>query len=139
MPGSTYKEFQSTFPRGERRKNIVVIRVICYFNPRSRVGNDQYSNGLAPVSVISIHVPAWGTTIIGEKLENHIQISIHVPAWGTTNVAFNSGLAIDISIHVPAWGTTGTAFSIELKDMQFQSTFPRGERRAYLSDRKHSI
>ena len=33
---------------------------------------------------ISIHVPAWGTTVMAMKEEQTRQISIHVPAWGTT-------------------------------------------------------
>ena len=33
---------------------------------------------------ISIHVPAWGTTIICTWDFSDIRISIHVPAWGTT-------------------------------------------------------
>ena len=34
-----------------------------YFNPRSRVGNDQgFTGAERKDSLISIHVPAWGTT-----------------------------------------------------------------------------
>ena len=33
-----------------------------YFNPRSRVGNDNRIPFLSFLSTISIHVPAWGTT-----------------------------------------------------------------------------
>ena len=78
------KQFQSTFPRGERR--------------------DPETAG-------------W----------NFATISIHVPAWGTTAVFWEICFSCRISIHVPAWGTT---FSSLLDDgnMEFQSTFPRGER-----------
>ena len=78
------KLFQSTFPRGERPTTCSKTRDTRHFNPRSRVGNDpvaSYSvlmelhfnprsrvgNDIqiildAPFSIISIHVPAWGTT-----------------------------------------------------------------------------
>ena len=39
-----------------------------YFNPRSRVGNDANGYGKTTSEMtISIHVPAWGTTIIRAK------------------------------------------------------------------------
>ena len=99
--------FQSTFPRGERRKNTFDLP------DRKR---------------ISIHVPAWGTTRLSQASEDGVHISIHVPAWGTTAAdakktgdelfqsTFPRGERRDqlekrrpdnhISIHVPAWGTT---------------------------------
>ena len=98
---------------------------------------------------ISIHVPAWGTTVPGISICrdypdfnprsrvgndsicscNHVAlaISIHVPAWGTTpllNIFYHRSA---ISIHVPAWGTT-KRHSTMLSSQVFQSTFPRGER-----------
>ena len=36
---------------------------IVNFNPRSRVGNDKADNDLEDQLNISIHVPAWGTTM----------------------------------------------------------------------------
>ena len=121
--------FQSTFPRGERRIIHVVLNTIYY---------------------ISIHVPAWGTTVLcgltggkvgfqstfprGERRDSvtchplNIAISIHVPAWGTTSrIKTISGL-MTISIHVPAWGTTQKLSGVEFDYTKFQSTFPRGER-----------
>ena len=88
--------------------------------------------------MISIHVPAWGTTpanVIsiwlvgfqstfprGERLSNvseylsNVTISIHVPAWGTTHKRYIVYVDdLEISIHVPAWGTTKTsAFARQL-------------------------
>ncbi len=56
-------QFQSTFPRGERRLECRVWKSIIYFNPRSRVGNDVKSGKHTVIhSIISIHVPACGTT-----------------------------------------------------------------------------
>ena len=85
--------------------------------------------------LISIHVPAWGTTVLWLRFRKTHQISIHVPAWGTTadtgadenrsgdfnprsrvgndidpNLALGGGY--DISIHVPAWGTTHALLNI---------------------------
>ena len=55
------------------------------FNPRSRVGNDKDERYTLPESLkISIHVPAWGTTLLLLSLRYLLMISIHVPAWGTT-------------------------------------------------------
>ena len=99
---------------------------------------------------ISIHVPAWGTTLKIRPLSSVSRISIHVPAWGTTrrtrpaatpSADFNPRsrvgndyyqgvqwtLAEFISIHVPAWGTTSSSGKNSCF-LVFQSTFPRGER-----------
>ena len=56
------------------------------------------------------------------------KISIHVPAWGTTVLNADDSTFIDISIHVPAWGTT-LGVGETIAKPKFQSTFPRGERR----------
>ena len=80
--------FQSTFPRGERRclaQNLFFSHSA--FNPRSRVGNDSASSFDIPLSMLSIHVPAWGTTyLVNINLFANL-LSIHVPAWGTTATA----------------------------------------------------
>ena len=55
---------------------------------------------------ISIHVPAWGTTLKLIDQPHTVGISIHVPAWGATANEKKKRLVTDISIHVPAWGTT---------------------------------
>ena len=57
--------FQSTFPRGERLIIRLIVNQKMYFNPRSRVGNDGFSFFIFISSdIISIHVPAWGTTTL---------------------------------------------------------------------------
>ena len=68
-----------------------------------------------------------GNDIRGGKLFKHITISIHVPAWGTTTSECVLQIWCNISIHVPAWGTTD-ALNNNTLVLQFQSTFPRGER-----------
>ena len=56
-------KFQSTFPRGERRMPYLQRLGNCNFNPRSRVGNDVVMTYDDYAYGISIHVPAWGTTV----------------------------------------------------------------------------
>ena len=143
--------FQFTFPRGERhfqsprislrwyfnprsrvgnkrRRFLVYFVYFLHFNPRSRVGNDVGGKLCVKHFIISIHVPAWGTTVyvsdidvgimhfnprsrVGNDVPVHrwaagSSISIHVPAWGTTSKAQSIAFSFNISIHVPAWGTT---------------------------------
>ena len=76
---------------------------------------------------ISIHVPAWGTTIRNLGFSLILDISIHVPAWGTTKDIEKQVIEKSISIHVPAWGTTYLT-TRNMRAAIFQSTFPRGER-----------
>ena len=55
--------FQSTLPRGERRKRSPRRQGYHHFNPRSREGSDQYgSHGHNSWQWISIHAPARGAT-----------------------------------------------------------------------------
>ena len=158
-------------PHRERPIYHTVWFPLCYFNLHSHVGNDTYSNlqtdgqpfqstfprGERPGhkqqqsgrGQISIHVPAWGTTVEAGVRRVYCDISIHVPAWGTTlpgswsastAINFNPRSrvgndvttstrfeSIQISIHVPAWGTTANQTTVPTKRW-FQSTFPRGER-----------
>ena len=55
--------FQSTFPRGERHQRPGSGKAQQDFNPRSLVGNDKLRKLHLAGYSISIHVPAWGTTI----------------------------------------------------------------------------
>ena len=97
--------FQSTFPRGERRNSSADWSKCKNFNPRSRVGNDGYLALAFQANYISIHVPAWGTTL-------HIcMTSLHLQFQST----FPRG-------ERPCTHLKSTPLGI------FQSTFPRGER-----------
>ena len=82
--------------------------------------------------LISIHVPAWGTTAVKATRSGLSPISIHVPAWGTTIGAVYIARTWKISIHVPAWGTTMHC-NRQGQQRAFQSTFPRGERQQILT------
>ena len=99
--------FQSTFPRGERRIIHVVLNTIYY---------------------ISIHVPAWGTTVLCGLTGGKVGFQSTFPRGERRDSVTCHPLNIAISIHVPAWGTTQKLSGVEFDYTKFQSTFPRGER-----------
>ena len=118
-------QFQSTFPRGERRQ----LRKI-----------------LHKTKQISIHVPSWGTT---QCLANTRRMRLFQSTFprgerrrrwicSTEEGNFNPRSLVGndrrlrqdirllgISIHVPSWGTTT---EIHAHPHKFRTTFPRGER-----------
>ncbi len=121
--------FQSTFPQGERRQILYVQQI--------------------PAGV-SIHVPARGTTYFVEDMMEYfgfqstfpqgerqiraayeaakIGVSIHVPARGTTSYqAFNSALSIGFNPRSRKGNDHQNLIHLILL-LQFQSTFPQGER-----------
>ena len=56
-------EFQSTHPRGVRRRDNLGKHPVACFNPRTRVGCDGHADAaLLDGRVVSIHAPAWGAT-----------------------------------------------------------------------------
>ena len=69
--------------------------------------------------MISIHVPARGTTAADGREEITFEISIHVPARGTTAFMLNQCHDKGISIHVPARGTTGNAVILAFPPIDF--------------------
>ena len=137
--GSDYKKvsgelhaviFQSTLPRGERRKDHAGQPVWSgHFNPRSREGSDGVpSFALIPLNFISIHAPARGATILLCNIQLFSDISIHAPARGATSDKESKTGWITISIHAPARGATITKLMDQILQFIFQSTLPRGER-----------
>ena len=113
-----YVEFQSTFPRGERQFGQRMFGLYCNFNPRSRVGNDAGRNDADPVCGISIHVPAWGTTL-SSMLQTMIIIFQSTFPRGERLTACDDVLIPVISIHVPAWGTTEGKMVKKLYEVNF--------------------
>ena len=99
--------FQSTFPRGERL---------------ARISTNQTG------SAVSIHVPARGTTLFNHPDQHLFQVSIHVPARGTTCFVCRSRKLLCFNPRSREGNDTGT-LSMHPSALQFQSTFPRGERR----------
>ena len=99
---------------------------------------------------ISIHVPSWGTTNLiaiperfpafqstfprGERLKAQYGVGLSIAYFNPRSLVGNDSESAeelpveDISIHVPSWGTTDTTSDL-FTALQFQSTFPRGERR----------
>ena len=124
-------EFQSTFPRGERRDSFNTAYKSTNFNPRSRVGNDVATFLPLYLIQISIHVPAWGTTMEELLHTRHFHISIHVPAWGTTQFAEQNINHFQFQSTFPR-GERPFAQLFLLLGGLFQSTFPRGERQSQL-------
>ena len=120
-----------------------------HFNPHSHEGSDKGKGLQFPLSVISIHTPTRGVTIImfdyygsrwfqstlprGEwrvldwYFKCHSTISIHTPTRGVTGEILSGieGRKL-ISIHTPTRGVTYTQ-QIFVAGSLFQSTLPRGE------------
>ena len=83
-----------------------IFLIIINFNPRSRVGNDCVVCAEIALRCISIHVPAWGTTVIAREVTMSIfDFNPRSRVGNDNSVPFKS-ICITISIHVPAWGTT---------------------------------
>ncbi len=57
-------------------------------------------------------------------------VSIHAPAWGATARPGRTKRQEDVSIHAPAWGATCIQLLDFIRFREFQSTPPRGGRRA---------
>ena len=69
---------------GNDREFEKMMKEYLNFNPRSLVGNDVSKINYEEGTIISIHVPSWGTTVKGTDYDLEFNISIHVPSWGTT-------------------------------------------------------
>ncbi len=80
---SSFEQFQSTPPRGERLKLFNNLNsLFSYFNPRPRVGSDALVENDKIWFWISIHAPAWGATKLRSK-RLKTQNSIHAPRVGS--------------------------------------------------------
>ena len=122
------------------------------FNPRSYKRSDNSKLLLSPGTMISIHAPTRGATLISaSRLPYHLNfnprsykrsdslsqsfsatlpISIHAPTRGATislDVAFSH---ISISIHAPTRGATNLHINCECR-IKFQSTLLQEERRIF--------
>ncbi len=143
--------FQSTCPRGARRiAPVLLAHSEIRFNPRARVGHDvrpfEWRNWCIMFQstcprgarqsevyryfsrkIVSIHVPAWGTTKANIREWRHIFVSIHVPAWGTTTISGQPGFPLLFQSTCPR-GARPLMIGL-LEDLHgFQSTCPRGAR-----------
>ena len=87
------------FRKGETLCSVISIHVPSW-------GTTYPYSGICTEASISIHVPSWGTTLRCIRWYRTVRISIHVPSWGTTKVHVVAADVLAISIHVPSWGTT---------------------------------
>ena len=122
------------------------------FNPRARVGRDGRGSDFRRNPRISIHAPAWGATLFSYFQGLSSKISIHAPAWGATyrrtsrtldGLNFNprarvgrdagASLAVgrgkDFNPRARVGRDAGKERST-MAQIEFQSTRPRGARRA---------
>ncbi len=103
-----FKIFQSTLPRGERRRLDFQSKreyPISIHAP-ARGATETWTMMVALTPRISIHAPARGATGAGNTGEYYIKISIHAPARGATACGYYTDRVKYISIHAPARGAT---------------------------------
>ena len=128
-PGCFIVAFQSTRPRGARRKKPARGRTEDgRFNPRAREGRDTTDPTKRAELQVSIHAPARGATRQdfsaaslsrcfnprareGRDSRNpsitlQSDVSIHAPARGATLTPYNAHCKENVSIHAPARGAT---------------------------------
>ncbi len=122
-----------------------------HFNPRTRVGCDTMTSQFCRHFVrVSIHAPAWGTTLrqtSGQRLDSCFNPRTRVGCdagcvpYGGCRVRFNPRTRVGcdhittahqladglVSIHAPAWGATAYQY-VAGYVTKFQSTHPRGVR-----------
>ena len=118
-----YITFQSTHPRGVRRKVMSTnCRQIC-FNPRTHEGCDNSCDCLtALLDCVSIHAPTRGATIVRSQQIILIKVSIHAPTRGATISWWNSEKDMRVSIHAP---TRGATYAFTIVDDRLTSFNPR--------------
>ena len=98
--------FQSTFPRGERRKVVSLKVGNKYFNPRSRVGNDLPCGRTIPHR-LDFNPRSRVGNDVGNALDKAIEIDFNPRSRVGNDCSRDAyDLVMGISIHVPAWGTT---------------------------------
>ena len=100
--------FQSTRPRGARPGYVAASLHDDRFNPRAHAGRDDCRRLLSIGNYVSIHAPTRGATLTRDAALMLLSVSIHAPTRGATTASCVS--------------SDGTA--------SFQSTRPRGARRA---------
>ena len=143
--------FQSTFPHGERRMQASGRQQGWIFQSTFPHGERRCA-GCSHCShfFISIHVPAWGTTVFCSRMaqkEHYFnprsrmgndrkpksqqkpltEISIHVPAWGTTELE-HMGIRGKHFNPRSRMGNDEDRTAGTIRTFLFQSTFPHGER-----------
>ena len=136
---------------GNDPDGILILPSIQNFNPRSRVGNDRRCTVSQQQGIISIHVPAWGTTVgrystkakaifqstfpRGERHSATIPMIVGMAFQSTFPRGERQSSAMAMMSAAPDFnprsrvGNDGGYLVKSESDRAFQSTFPRGERR----------
>ena len=100
------------------------------FNPRTPVGCDGYFIALSQAGQVFQSTHPSGVRPGGYgSISRQTVISIHAPQWGATLLCPYRFRGDAISIHAPQWGATQWSFDRRL-DVLFQSTHPSGVRPA---------
>ncbi len=123
--------FQSTHPRGVRLGAIFQGWSDPIFQSTHPRGVRHGPAAQCLRRRISIHAPTWGATRLPHQRPGRFSISIHAPTWGATGERLHTVQRVAISIHAPTWGATYECCSFCVIAI-FQSTHPRGVRRAHL-------
>ncbi len=125
--------FQSTRPRGARRRNLRSPPCSTWFQS-TRPRGARLTMGLDGVlaALVSIHAPARGATNTPPRLHLDPNVSIHAPARGATASDIADERQSRVSIHAPARGATLRIVGKRRHDL-FQSTRPRGARRGEMN------
>ncbi len=122
--------FQSTFPHGERRRGrgSISMSSMTSFNPRSRTGNDSRFLSATEATYMFQSTFPHGERHHPDQLRlSEAVVSIHVPARGTTDVYYTYdkfGVFQSTFPHGERHLLDDTYGPL----MWFQSTFPHGER-----------
>ena len=124
---SVFIEFQSTFPRGERRGSELSVSEGWSFNPRSHEGNDKPEPNSHIKSGVSIHVPTRGTTKLSTLFVVVIQFQSTFPRGERLDLdgVWHHSYGFNPRSHE---GNDNTGRWTIVYFGLFQSTFPRGER-----------
>ena len=110
------------------------------FNPRPRAGGDDFGVQFEHFGSVSIHAPARGATILRATLTAGLLVSIHAPARGATRSAIRITRGLAGFNPRPRAGGDERRSSQLPRDLQFQSTPPRGGRLLALrEDRLHHL
>ena len=123
------REFQSTLPRGERRRRPGCGPRAASFNPRSRAGSDY----CFPV-VVGFDWWFQSTLPRGERRGPSSSQALTPASFNPRSRAgsdFSRATkmtAKEVSIHAPARGATAALVGDAMYWFEFQSTLPRGER-----------
>ena len=100
--------FQPTLPHGERRMVLTTALMSRSFNPRSRMGSDDYAElRCSGRQGVSTHAPAWGATQTMARSVSEIKFQPTLPHGERRQRTTDSPrVSIHVSTHAPAWGAT---------------------------------